>query len=126
MLAFACVQAQDVPMSRDLQTAKQKLLAHRAELDDLSRLSGEDRRAVELDQSKIGRLARMDAIQQQAMALATEERREQMRIRIAAALKRIDANEYGDCIRCGEEIVARRLELDPTKPLCLACAKGGA
>jgi len=113
-------------MSRDLQTAKQKLLARRAELDDLSRLSGEDRRAVELDQTKIGRLARMDAMQQQAMALATEERREQMRIRIAAALKRIEVDEYGDCIRCGEEIVARRLELDPATPLCLACAKGGA
>lgn len=112
-------------MSRDLQTAKEKLLARRAELDDLSRLSSEDRHAVELDQTKVGRLARMDAIQQQAMALATEERRERMRVRIAAALKRIDADEYGDCIRCGEEIAARRLELDPATPLCLDCAKGG-
>ncbi len=112
-------------MSRDLQPAKGKLLARRSELDDLSRLSSEDRRAVELDQTKVGRLARMDAMQHQAMALATEERRERMRTRIAAALKRIDADEYGDCIRCGEEIAARRLELDPATPLCLACAKGG-
>ena len=110
-------------MSRDIQAAKEKLLARLTELDDLSRLSEEDRRAVELDQTKVGRLSRMDAIQQQAMALATEGRREQMRVRIAAALRRIDADEYGRCIRCNAEISIRRLELDPAVPLCLTCAK---
>jgi DnaK suppressor protein len=66
----------------------------------------------------------MDAMQGQAMALATEERREQERARVEAALHRIETGDYGVCLKCGEEIELRRLELDPSTPFCLSCAKG--
>jgi len=45
--------------------------------------------------------------------------------RIAAALARIDEGEFGYCIKCGDEIASRRLELDPAAPLCISCASGG-
>ena len=43
-------------------------------------------------------------------------------LRIRAALKRIREQEYGDCVRCGEEIAAKRLTILPDAPLCQTCA----
>ena len=82
----------------------------------------ESRQAVELDQSKVGRLSRMDALQQQEMAKASEQQRLFAIQRIDAALQRLDEDEFGYCIECGEEISARRLEVDPATPRCIDCA----
>ena len=59
-------------MSIDLKSAKVLLQAKRDELEDLSSLSKDARSTVELDQQSVGRLSRMDAMQQQAMNQATE------------------------------------------------------
>lgn len=84
--------------------------------------SGEGRSPVELDQTKVGRLSRMDAMQGQAMALAVEERRKNELMRIENALNRIASEDYGFCLSCDEEIAIKRLELDPAVPTCIACA----
>ena len=60
------------------------------------------------------------------MDLATGKRRLLELRRIEAALTRIEAGEYGYCTVCGEEIAARRLELDPSTPTCIGCAIGSA
>ena len=94
-------------------------------LDALRNASGataDDRRPVELDQSSVGRLSRMDAMQVQAMAQASERRRGDEIRRIEAALQRIAEDEYGWCLRCGDEIALPRLEADPTATLCIDCA----
>ena len=80
---------------------------------------------VELDQTSVGRLSRMDAMQVQAMAVATERRRAEEAARVEVAILRIDEEEYGYCISCGEEIAAKRLAVDPTIPTCISCASGG-
>jgi len=80
-------------------------------------------RIVELDQQSVGRLSRMDAIQQQAMAKAITQRRLIEKRAIKQALIRIDNNEYGQCIECGEEIVEERLIIKPTVLKCLDCFK---
>jgi DnaK suppressor protein len=103
---------------------KKKLLARKEELNQLSALSSESRQTVTLDQQSVGRLSRMDAMQGQAMALATEERREQERVRVEAALRRIELDNYGFCLKCEEKIDVRRLELNPSTTLCLTCAQG--
>jgi DnaK suppressor protein len=108
----------------DTQKFKDKLLARREELGQLSAISSESRQPVALDQQSVGRLSRMDAMQGQAMALATEERREQERVRVDAALFRIEGGDYGFCVKCEENIDIRRLELDASTPLCLDCAQG--
>ncbi len=102
--------------------ARQKLLARRAELAEEDRLSMEARGPVTLQQDSVGRLSRIDAMQQQQMALAAEKRRQSERSRIAAALHRLDQGEWGDCLTCGEEIAAKRLEHDPSVAECVGCA----
>ncbi|WP_119165708.1 TraR/DksA family transcriptional regulator [Algihabitans albus] len=94
------------------------------ELERLSQDSGESRAAVELDQTRVGRLSRMDALQGQAMAQATEARRQQEIRRLEAALQRLADGEYGACTVCGEEIAPKRLGLDPATPSCVDCAAG--
>ncbi|MEL6792361.1 MAG: TraR/DksA C4-type zinc finger protein [Pseudomonadota bacterium] len=42
---------------------------------------------------------------------------------IRAALKRVDAGEYGYCVKCGNEIMAERLNVVPHAPLCRVCAR---
>ena len=101
---------------------RDKLLKLRAELQAIAEIADESAAVVELDQSKVGRLSRMDALQAQAMAKASGERREQMLRKIEAALKRIDDDEYGYCRECDEPINPKRLEFDPTSVLCIDCA----
>lgn len=101
---------------------REKLLRLRAELEDLAATGDESAAVVELDQSKVGRLSRMDAMQAQAMAQATAARRDAMLRNIAAALERFDRGEYGICQECGEPINPKRLEVDPTALRCIDCA----
>lgn len=78
---------------------------------------------VELDQSRVGRLSRMDALQQQAMAKATDERADIELLQIEGALGRIKEGEYGYCIKCGDDIAEGRLKVDPGIPTCIECAE---
>lgn len=64
----------------------------------------------------------MDALQGQAMAKETERRRGVELQRIASALARIEDEDFGYCVTCGEEIPLQRLELDPAVTTCIACA----
>lgn len=98
------------------------LEARRAELLADIAASGDARRPVELDQTTVGRLSRMDALQGQAMALETERRREQELHRIDLALARLQSDAFGVCVRCGEDIPLKRLEFDPAAPTCVKCA----
>ncbi len=100
-----------------LEKRKSELLAW----DESSRDSA---KPVELDQTMVGRLTRMDAMQQQQMALATGRRRKQEILRIESALKRIETGDFGYCVKCDEEISPKRLELDPATVACVHCASG--
>jgi DnaK suppressor protein len=77
-----------------------------------------------LDQTNVGRLSRLDAIQGHAIALATQRQREQELARIAAALHRLEDGSFGYCHACGEEIAEKRLRLDPSIATCIRCAIG--
>ena len=107
----------------DLAKAKQRLADKKQELEDLSDLSAEARDPVSLDQQSVGRLSRMDAMQQQAMNQATEQKRKYDLVRIEAALRRIRDEEYGYCEECGEEIPDGRLAIDPMAEFCVNCAR---
>jgi RNA polymerase-binding transcription factor len=104
------------------ETMRKKLLQIRADLEAVAATGDASAEVVELDQSKVGRLSRMDAMQAQAMAQAAAQRREQMLRQITAALGRIDRDEYGDCQSCDEPINEKRLDFDPTTTLCIDCA----
>ena len=82
--------------------------------------SAEGSRPVDLDEP-IGRLSRMDALQQQSMAKANRGAAEQRLQRVEAALRRVAANEYGNCLRCEEPVGFKRLKAQPDAVLCIAC-----
>lgn len=107
-----------------------ELEEYRARLDKLrddlkaeSAASAEDSAPVELDQSRVGRLSRMDAMQQQAMAQEQKRRRELQLTRIEGAFIRLERGTFGQCAKCGTEIDPRRLDFDPAIFFCTACAE---
>lgn len=81
-----------------------------------------DTAAVELDQTRVGRVSRMDAIQMQEMNLETERRRKRELVALDNALKRIEDGSYGLCAECDEDINPKRLEVDPVAVHCITCA----
>jgi DnaK suppressor protein len=95
---------------------REQLLAARAVNDGAANI-------VELDQTRVGRLSRMDAMQSQAMSQATNQRRDRSLHAIDRALERIDAGTYGECIDCLEQINPTRLEADPVVRRCIRCAE---
>lgn len=102
-----------------------RVLQLAALLEELTQLHGdgaEAAAAVTLDQSKVGRLSRMDAMQQQAMSVAAQQRRERTSVDIRAAQQRIADGVYGECLECGEWISPARLEHTPHVRLCIGCA----
>ena len=102
---------------------KAQLNERRAEVQRLIEISKAGRDPIELDQSRMGRLSRMDAMQNQAMALEIERRRNVELQRIDAAMKRIGEDEFGFCLSCGGGVGDKRLSLDPSAPLCIDCAQ---
>jgi DnaK suppressor protein len=78
---------------------------------------------VELDQARVGRLSRMDALQQQQMAAAGRRRAELRIERLEAALERLhdEPEEVGWCPECGEAIGWRRLWAVPDGIFCVPC-----
>ncbi len=109
-------------MAVDIEVGQRRLSEKRAELEGLSALSKEARDTVELDQQAVGRLSRMDAMQQQAMAEAQERTRRFDLQRIEFAERRIKDGDYGYCTECDEEIPDGRLAIDPMAERCVRCA----
>lgn len=104
-----------------LEEQRQKLVALKEELSVALRSTDESSKTVKLDQASVGRLSRMDAIQQQQMSKAYRGR---VRIRlqqVKAALSGIDRGDYGFCNACEEPIALDRLEVRPESPICVEC-----
>ncbi|MEW7008804.1 MULTISPECIES: TraR/DksA family transcriptional regulator [unclassified Lentilitoribacter] len=110
-------------MAIDIKKAKMRLDGVQKELEAFSKLSAEFREPVILDQNSVGRLSRMDSMQQQAMAQAQERNRTRDLVRIEMAHRRMNEDEYGYCVNCGEEIPDKRLEIDPMAERCVTCAE---
>ncbi|MCP3984347.1 MAG: TraR/DksA family transcriptional regulator [bacterium] len=107
--------AEEEALRADLEKLRQELTTHEAATEQSAR-------PVDLDQP-IGRISRVDALQQQQLA---KTQRDAARLRlqqVAAALDRLERGDYGECISCGEEIEFRRLKARPESPLCLPCQR---
>ena len=101
---------------------KARLLSMSQEIAELESTGDDAAKTVELDQARVGRVSRMDALQGQAMQQEIIRRRKIEQQKITSALQRIENDDYGFCVTCGEEITIKRLELDPSAPLCIDCA----
>ena len=102
---------------RELNAA---LLARKQELEQLLASTKDGTRPVDLSQP-IGRLTRMDAIQQQSMS-AANRRQHNLRLRlIEQALDAMQRDRYGLCLKCEDPIGYARLKARPESPFCLDC-----
>lgn len=100
----------------------------RAELDrQLAKLArsmkvtDEALRPVELDQTAVGRLSRMDSLQNQGLTRNLREREQVKLAQLQEALVRLEAGAYGLCTQCSGEIPFQRLFVFPETPTCGAC-----
>jgi DnaK suppressor protein len=84
-------------------------------------VSDEATATVELDQAAVGRLSRMDSLQNQSMATNLAERERARHAQLRAALERIDAGTYGVCDDCGGPIAPGRLFVFPETITCGGC-----
>ncbi len=123
MEPFCCDAGMDDPTDSALEARYSPvLMAEQAELAAASDESATARKPVELDQQMVGRLSRMDALQNQAMAQGLETRRIGRVRAINAALARIEDREFGFCEDCGDFIGFGRLDANPCVTRCVSCA----
>ena len=107
----------------DLKHFKTRLKERLSEIDRQQDSRKSQSGPVELDQGRMGRLSRMDAMQQQAMSQAADRLIASERSRILTALDRIRSGDYGYCLLCDEEIAEGRLCSDPSVLNCISCAQ---
>ena len=108
----------------EMTQMRRQIMERLAEIEAENALGRDAQSVVTLDQQSVGRLSRMDALQNQAMAKAQQTRRDTERLRLEHALRRMDEDEYGWCEDCGDDIAIARLRLDPAATLCVSCASG--
>ncbi|MDH5527433.1 MAG: TraR/DksA family transcriptional regulator [Nitrospirota bacterium] len=101
-------------------TLGERLTRLRAELEARLRATADDAKPVDLG-LPIGRLSRMDAIQQQQMSAAGRANYERQLAQVKLALARMDDGEYGACRECGEPVGFPRLSARPETPFCVVC-----
>lgn len=98
--------------------AKKTLLARRAELlGNLERIEDQLDDPVPKDWEDAASERQGDEV---LSALGHSDQAEIRRI--DAALARVEAGEYGDCVQCGKQIAEKRLQLLPDTPFCANCA----
>lgn len=91
-------------------------------LERSMRVTNEALRPVVLDQSAVGRLSRIDSLQNQGLTRNLQER-EQVRLdQLVGALRRMTDGTYGVCVGCRGPIAFERLQVFPETPTCAACA----
>lgn len=101
-----------------------KLTAMQDEIRAIHDSAAQDLKPVMLDQTSIGRVSRVDAMQLQQMSQEAARRRQQLLLKIEGALRRIESGRFGLCFLCETEIDRRRLSADPTITRCRNCVEG--
>lgn len=73
-------------------------------------------------ENAIGRISRMDAINNKSVNEAALRKAENKLVKLKEALKRIDDKGFGICIRCGEAISLGRILFVPQTQTCVKCS----
>ncbi|HEX8904111.1 MAG TPA: TraR/DksA C4-type zinc finger protein [Longimicrobiaceae bacterium] len=118
MAVHSPLRADQISMVRD------ELLRSLSKLERSLKISGESARPRDLEQDTVGRLSRIDAIQNAGLTANLEERERSQLRQVVEALRRIEAGTYGACHGCGGPIPYERLLVFPETLACAACARG--
>ena len=104
-----------------MQVLKNLLIEMRAQLKEQIKLSNPAVNVVKLDQTSVGRVSRIDAIQHQAIAVALQNKAKQQILNVNKALEAMEVGDYGFCVSCGQGVSMPRLLVRPEANLCLSC-----
>lgn len=118
---FEADALKQMPTIPNTEVFERRLEAELADVHEALARAGDSAGIVKLDQSRVGRLSRVDALQQQAMAMGRRERLANRVRRIEAALARVKSGTLGQCCGCGDAVEPARLELDPATVFCRDC-----
>ena len=117
--------AVQTPLRADqIEAVRDELLRALNKLERSLKISGESARPRDLEQDTVGRLSRIDAIQNAGLTANLEERGRQQLGQVVEALRRIEEGTYGACSACGGPIPFDRLMVFPETVACTACARG--
>ncbi|ESR72548.1 molecular chaperone DnaK [Pseudomonas aeruginosa VRFPA05] len=108
-------------MDQIREQLRNRLLAEQKETIEAMQQAKQSAAPVELDQSSFGRVSRIDALQQQAIAQGLLERLTVRKRKVEAALARLDAGTYGMCCACQGDVEPERLNADPAVVFCQEC-----
>jgi len=108
--------------SAQLDELRVELERQLARLEKSMKVTDEAIRPVELDQTAVGRLSRMDSLQNQSLSKGLRDRELVRHSQIREALRRLASGTYGSCEGCGAPIPFERLFVFPEAPECAACA----
>lgn len=107
--------------SEQVEELREELIRALAKLERSMKISDEAARPVELDQAAVGRLSRIDSIQNQSLTQGLQERERARLGAIVQALERIEKGSYGICVDCEDPIRYERLLIFPETATCTAC-----
>lgn len=91
-------------------------------LERSMRTTEEAMRPVELDQTAVGRLSRIDSLQNQGLTRNLQEREQAKLGQVATAFQRMEDGTYGVCVECSGPIPFERLQVFPETPTCTSCS----
>ena len=100
----------------EVKAYKKILVAKQAELVSALR----NREGIEIEKSPDA----LDEVQRAAereLAIRTLDRESSLLRNVRAALLRIDAESFGVCLHCEEDISVKRLNAVPWAPYCITC-----
>jgi DnaK suppressor protein len=106
---------------RQLRELKDDLETFLTKLKTQLESANEQTQPIKLDQQAVGRVSRIDAIQQQEMAKANQRQSQLQLSRVQEALDTFDIGEFGVCKDCDEPIGFARLKIAPDSSFCIRC-----
>jgi len=100
---------------------EEKILNEIAKTEDLIAEYRELTKPVAPDDA-IGRISRMDAINNKSVTEASLRQAEQKLLNLKRVLSRVGTSDFGLCIKCGKAIPEGRLMYRPESLTCVNCA----
>ena len=77
-------------------------------------------------ENSIGRISRMDAINNKSVNEAALRNAENKLQRLKKRLEELELEQFSTCRQCGEQIETEKLMVVPESPLCVSCTRSRA
>ena len=106
--------------SDQIAQLREELRRNLSRLERSMKVNGNGR-ATEIDQSAVGRLSRIEALQNAGLTQNLQDRERQQLEEVVAALHRLEEGSYGLCTACHAPIRFERLLVFPETRTCGSC-----